>query len=107
MTIIIAMCIAWGVLLVWAACDVFQIQFNPWWQWHCRRSGGLMLGLRCQFPHSIVEDDGGRWTEVSLTIGLLCASLHIDLLVPRRELPLREPKATVNATAAGDGHSNQ
>ena len=109
------------------------VRLRPWWQWHCRRAGGLFLGLRYHFPCSIVDDDESRWTQVSLSVGLLCATLHLDLhlrqavsmskpmpseavgvtempttmLVPRRELPLREPKATATATAAGDEQPNR
>jgi hypothetical protein len=109
-----------------------MVRLRPWWQWHCRRAGGLFVGLRYHFPCSIVDDDESRWTQVSLSVGLLCATLHLDLhlrqavsmskpmpseavgvtempttmLVPRRELPLREPKATADATAAGDEQPN-
>lgn len=82
------------------------VRLRLWWQWHARRAGGLCLGLRYHFPCSIVEDDETRWTQVSLSIGLICATLHLDLLVPRRELPLCEPKATASTTAAGDEQPN-
>jgi hypothetical protein len=82
------------------------VRLRPWWQWHCRRAGGLFVGLRYHFPCSIVDDDESRWTQVSLSVGLLCATLHLDLLIPRRELPLCEPKATANTTAAGDEQPN-
>lgn len=67
-----------------------MVRLRPWWQWHCRRAGGLFVGLRYNFPCSIVDDDESRWTQVSLSVGLICATLHLDLLL-RQAVSMSKP----------------
>ena len=59
-----------------------RLRCRIWWQWHCRRSGGLFLGLRYAFPCRLRWDDGTNWDQVSFCCGLLVATLHLDLRVP-------------------------
>ena len=66
------------------------VRLRPWWQWHCRHAGGLFVGVRYRFPCSIVDDDERRWTQVSLSVGLLCATLHLDLLL-RQAVSMSKP----------------
>lgn len=60
-----------------------QIRTN----WHTRRGGGLLLGLRLQFPVATIYGCTPE-TEVcymtsSLTVSLIAFSIHFDLLLTR------------------------
>lgn len=48
-------------------------------QWHCRRAGGLFLGLRIGFPVSILFDNGEVRPTTQISVGFLVATLSIEL----------------------------
>ena len=78
-------------------------------KWHCRRGGGLYLGLRLQFPTSVLysvlymnDEVRSTW---HLSIGLLVATLECEYRVPSRVLPSWKAKAKPTMTADGGASS--
>ena len=47
-------------------------------KWHCRRGGGLFLGLRIHFPASIVYGNGETRIVTHLSFGFLFATLEVE-----------------------------
>lgn len=57
------------------------------WTWHARRSGGLFLGVRLHFPTCVLFDDKIVRDVYGLRIGLIVATVGIELGVRERKLP--------------------
>jgi hypothetical protein len=47
-------------------------------KWHCRRAGGLFLGLRIHFPCQVVYDNGEVRMTTYSSFGFLFATLEIE-----------------------------
>lgn len=52
-------------------------------EWHCRKAGGLFLGIRVNFPVAIYDSESyaskHTYTLLRLTFGLIVCSLKIDI----------------------------
>ena len=52
-------------------------------KWHCKKAGGLLLGIRLHFPTLIfVHDDRGYTCSYmcsTLTFGLIVFSINVDI----------------------------
>ena len=48
-------------------------------KWHCRRGGGLFLGLRIHFPAHIIYGNGETRIVTHTSFGFLLATLEIEL----------------------------
>jgi hypothetical protein len=51
--------------------------------WHCRKAGGLFVGIRCQFPARIYDSESfaakHTYTCLRLTFGLIVCSINLDI----------------------------
>lgn len=81
--------------------DRFVLRFK----WHCRRAGGLYIGLRLQFPTSVLYVNDEVRSTWHLSIGLLVATLECEYRAPSRVLPSWKAKATPTMTAGGGASS--
>ena len=63
-------------------------RLQPRFQWHWRRAGGVYLGVRLQFPVSVIyeEDPDHAWETWELSIGMIAATLHLNVLTKRRKV---------------------
>jgi len=52
-------------------------------KWHCKKAGGLLLGIRLHFPVSIYDSEAfaskHTYTCLRLTLGLLVISINLDI----------------------------
>lgn len=52
-------------------------------KWHCKKAGGLLLGIRLHFPSLIfAHDERGytcSYTSSLLTFGLIVCSINLDI----------------------------
>ena len=49
-------------------------------KWHARRSGGLFLGFRIDFPSNILYENGEVRLTWNVNVGLLVASVKLEIL---------------------------
>lgn len=51
--------------------------------WHCKKAGGLLLGIRLHFPTSIYDTkafaSNHTYTSLRLTFGLIVCSINVDI----------------------------
>jgi len=52
-------------------------------KWHCKKAGGLLLGIRLHFPTSIYDSEAfasrHTYTSSLLTFGLIVCSINLDI----------------------------
>lgn len=67
------------------ACELSVRRIRPRFQWHWRRAGGIYLGVRLQFPCNVIydEDPVAFWKTWTVSVGLIAATLHLDVLTKR------------------------
>ncbi len=59
-------------------------------EWHCRTFGGLFLGIRIMFPHTIWRNDAlgidDTYEVITLQLGLICFTLRFDFKYGYKEI---------------------
>ena len=59
-------------------------------EWHCRTFGGLFLGLRLHFPHTIWRNDllgvDDTYEAITLQLGLIFFTLRFDFKYGYKEI---------------------
>jgi len=59
-------------------------------EWHCRTFGGLFLGIRIMFPHTIWRNDAlgidDTYEVITLQLGLIFFTLRFDFKYGYKEI---------------------
>ena len=59
-------------------------------EWHCRTFGGLFLGIRIMFPHTIRRNDAlgidDTYEVITLQLGLIFFTLRFDFKYGYKEI---------------------
>ena len=59
-------------------------------EWHCRTFGGLFLGIRIMFPHTIWRNDAlgidDTYQTITLQLGLIFFTLRFDFKYGYKEI---------------------
>jgi hypothetical protein len=48
------------------------------WRWHCKRAGGLFLGLRLSFPGIVIYQDKSSRNTWTFSVGLIVATIDLE-----------------------------
>lgn len=80
--------------------------------WHCRKAGGLFVGMRFQFPARIYDSeafaDKHTYTCLRLTLGLLVFSINVELKYNyAKDIPWPKPLDPPTTTAEAESRQKK
>ena len=68
-------------------------------EWHCRTFGGLFLGIRIMFPHTIWRNDAlgidDTYQAITLQLGLIFFTLRFDFKYNYKPIDRRLDKIVI------------